>query len=252
MDLTDMPMKRTKSINRDAFRKAFRPYRLAPVAIALTAVFALSGCEESDETVSLYMNAQECAQANPSQAAQCEDSYRTALQEASRTAPKYATLEECVAEFGDSQCTQTASIDGQPVNNTNTHTENANNHNTDNSQIAQANSGGSFFMPLMAGYMMGRLMGGGAPAQPLFSSRNPTSPANGKFVDSTGRNYGPAVGGRQMNVPKTAMTPKPSTTSTMTRGGFGHTVSKQAATQRASATNNSRSSTGSSSYRSGG
>ncbi|NHW59990.1 hypothetical protein HA378_33005, partial [Escherichia coli] len=54
-----MPMKRTKSINRDAFRKAFRPYRLAPVAIAITAVFALSGCEESDETVSLYMNAQE-------------------------------------------------------------------------------------------------------------------------------------------------------------------------------------------------
>lgn len=149
-----MPMKRTKSINRDAFRKAFRPYRLAPVAIAITAVFALSGCEESDETVSLYMNAQECAQANPSQAAQCEDSYRTALQEAQRTAPKYATLEDCVAEFGDAQCTQTASIDGQAVS-----TENANNLNPDSSQMAQANSGGSFFMPLMAGYMMGRLMG---------------------------------------------------------------------------------------------
>lgn len=149
-----MTMKRTKSINRDAFRKAFRPYRLAPVAIAITAVFALSGCEESDETVSLYMNAQECAQANPSQAAQCEDSYRTALQEAQRTAPKYATMEDCVAEFGDAQCTQTASIDGNPVN-----TENANNLNPDSSQMAQANSGGSFFMPLMAGYMMGRLMG---------------------------------------------------------------------------------------------
>ena len=235
-----MPMKRTKSINRDAFRKAFRPYRLAPVAIAITAVFALSGCEESDETVSLYMNAQECAQANPSQAAQCEDSYRTALQEAQRTAPKYATLEDCVAEFGDAQCTQTASIDGQPVS-----TENANNLNPDNTQMAQANSGGSFFMPLMAGYMMGRMMGGGA-SQPLFSSRNPTSPANGKFVDATGRNYGPAVGGRQMDVPKTAMTPKPSTTATVTRGGFGNTVSRQAAT------NNNRSSTGSSSYRSGG
>lgn len=247
MDLTNMTMKRTKSINRDAFRKAFRPYRLAPVAIAITAVFALSGCEESDETVSLYMNAQECAQANPSQAAQCEDSYRTALQEAQRTAPKYATMEDCVAEFGDAQCTQTASIDGNPVN-----TENANNLNPDSSQMAQANSGGSFFMPLMAGYMMGRLMGGGAPAQPLFSSRNPNSPANGKFVDATGRNYGPAVGGRQMNVPKTAMTPKPSTTSTITRGGFGNTVSRQAAAQRASATNNNRSSTGSSSYRAGG
>lgn len=241
-----MPMKRTKSINRDAFRKAFRPYRLAPIAIAMTAVFALSGCEESDETVSLYMNAQECAQANPSNAAQCEDAYRTALQEAAKTAPKYATLEECVAEFGDAQCTQTASIDGKRVS-----TENVNNLNPENTQMAQANSGGSFFMPLMAGYMMGRLMSGGA-SQPLFSSHNPASPANGKFVDASGRNYGPAVGGRQMNVPKTAMAPKPATTSTVTRGGFGNTVAKQAAAQRTNATNNNRSSTGSSSYRSGG
>lgn len=42
-------------------------------------------------------------------------------------------------------------------------------------------------MPLMAGYMMGRLMGGGAgfAQQPLFSSKNPASPAYGKYTDAT-------------------------------------------------------------------
>ncbi len=53
---------------------------------------------------------------------------------------------------------------------------------------AQAQSSGSFWMPLMAGYMMGRLMGGGmAQQQPLFSSKNPASPAYGQYTDASGR-----------------------------------------------------------------
>ncbi len=58
-----MTMKRTKDINQSAFRKSWRSYRLAPVAVAVSAVFMLSACEESDETVSLYTNAQDCSQA---------------------------------------------------------------------------------------------------------------------------------------------------------------------------------------------
>lgn len=44
-------------------------------------------------------------------------------------------------------------------------------------QAQAQQSSGSFWMPLMAGYMMGRLMGGGAgfAQQPLFSSK--TRPA---------------------------------------------------------------------------
>ena len=53
-------MKRTKNINRDAFRKS---WRFAPVAIAVSAVFMLAGCEKTDETVSLY---QECIKYNKS------------------------------------------------------------------------------------------------------------------------------------------------------------------------------------------
>lgn len=227
-----MTMKRTKHINQDAFRKSWRSYRLAPVAIAVSAVFMLSACEESDETVSLYTNAQDCSQANPSQAEQCTLAYNNALQEAAKTAPKYATKEDCIAEFGEAMCTQApaqASFSSTAGN---------------GEQTAQAqSSSGSMWMPLMMGYMMGRMMGGSAPSQPLFSSKNPASPANGKFVDATGKSYGPAVaGGRSISIPKTAMAPKPPTTSTITRGGFGDTVNKQAMAQKSSSSKSSSSS----------
>lgn len=218
-------MKRTKQINRAMFRKSWNARHLTPVAFAVTAAFMLAGCEKNDETVQLYQNADDCSTANPGKSAECTIAYNNALKEAERTAPKYATREDCVAEFGEDQCKQ--------VNNTNT------------SQATQQT--GSMWMPLMAGYMMGRLMGGGGMGfaqQPLFSSRNPASPAYGKYTDASGRNYGAAQPGRTMNVPKTALAPKPATTSTITRGGFGDSVAKQATMQRSAAGSSSSRSMG--------
>ncbi len=243
-----MKIKRTKNINQDAFRKSWRAYRLAPVALAISTVFMLSACEQSDESVSLYTNAEDCAQKNPAQSEQCSLAYKNALQEAAKTAPKYATREDCVAEFGEEKCTQASSqIATQTTAQTATQTP-AQAGLAENQASGQS---GSFWMPLMAGYMMGRLMGGGAnapapAAQPLFSSNNPASPANGKFVDASGKNYGPAVaGGRTMTVPPSALAPKPATTTTITRGGFGESVVKQQAhMQRQSATSSSQRSMG--------
>ncbi|MCU5771685.1 DUF1190 family protein [Erwiniaceae bacterium BAC15a-03b] len=214
-------MKRTKQINHASFRKSWSARHLTPVALAVTAVFMLAGCEQSDETISMYQNADDCSKANPGQSAQCTTAYNTALKEAEKTAPKYATREDCVAEFGESQCQQTPAQAGVGT--------------TNNAETQQS---GSFWMPLMAGYMMGRMMSGGA-SQPLFTSRAPNSPANGKFVDATGRNYGNATSGRSMTVPKTALAPKPATTSTVTRGGFGESVAKQTSMQRSSAASGS-------------
>ncbi|MCO7507946.1 DUF1190 family protein [Serratia fonticola] len=218
-------MKRTKNINKDTFRKSWRSYRVAPVALAISAVFMLAGCEQADETVSLYKNADDCSTSNPSMSEQCTTAYNNALKEAERTAPKYATREDCVAEFGEAQCTQAPAQAGM---------------------AAESQSSGSMWMPLMAGYMMGRMMGGGGYAQqPLFSSKNAASPANGKFVDASGKSYGPATaGGRSMTVPKTAMAPKPAVTNTVTRGGFGESVAKQTSMQRSSATSSSSRSMG--------
>ena len=155
-------MKRTKNINHSSFRKSWSARHLTPVALAVTAVFMLAGCEKSDETVSLYQNADDCSAANPGKAAECTTAYTNAVKEAERTAPKYATREDCVAEFGEGQCQQTPAQAGVAPENQ-----------------AQAQSSGSFWMPLMAGYMMGRLMGGGmAQQQPLFSSKNAGSHQN--------------------------------------------------------------------------
>ncbi|MBC3377886.1 DUF1190 family protein [Serratia fonticola] len=218
-------MKRTKNINKDTFRKSWRSYRVAPVALAISAVFMLAGCEQADETVSLYKNADDCSTSNPSMSEQCTTAYNNALKEAEKTAPKYANREDCVAEFGEAQCTQAPAQAGM---------------------AAESQSSGSMWMPLMAGYMMGRMMGGGGYAQqPLFTSKNAASPANGKFVDASGKSYGPATaGGRSMTVPKTAMAPKPAVTNTVTRGGFGESVAKQTSMQRSSATSSSSRSMG--------
>lgn len=216
-------MKRTKNINKATFRKFWLSNSVKPVALAISAVFMLSGCEQADETVSLYQNADDCRLANPSMNEQCTTAYNNALQEAAKTAPKYATREDCVAEFGEAQCTQAPAQAGM---------------------AAQSQSGGSSWMPLMAGYMMGRMMGGGY-SQPLFTSKNATSPASGKFVDASGKSYGSATaGGRTMTVPKTAMAPKPPVTNTITRGGFGESVAKQTTMQRTSTSSSSRRSMG--------
>lgn len=228
-------MKRTKNINHDAFRKSRRLSRLTPVAIAISTVLMLSGCEEvSDQTVSMYQNAQDCSVANPNLTEQCTTAYNQAKAEALKTAPKYSSREDCVAEFGESQCTavtpEEAGVTGQ-----------------------QYQQSGSMWMPLLAGYMFGRMMGGaGFASQPLFTSKNPASPASGRFVDATGRNYGAANYGKTMSVDKTALAPKPATTTTTTRGGFGESVAKQNALARSKASSSSSRSTSSSSRSYGG
>ncbi|MEW5560924.1 DUF1190 family protein [Enterobacter asburiae] len=218
-------MKRTKTINHASFRKNWGARHLTPVALAITAVFMLSGCEKTDETVSMYQNADDCSSANPGKSAECTASYNNALKEAERTAPKYASREDCVAEFGEGQCQQAPAQAGMAPEN----------------QAQAQQGGGSFWMPLMAGYMMGRMMSGGMQQQPLFSSKNPASPAYGQYTDAGGKSYGAAQSGRTMNVPKTAMAPKPATTSTVTRGGFGESVAKQSTMSRSAAGTSTRS-----------
>ncbi len=135
-------MKRTKSIRHASFRKNWSARHLTPVALAVATVFMLAGCEKSDETVSLYQNADDCSAANPGKSAECTTAYNNALKEAERTAPKYATREDCVAEFGEGQCQQAPAQAGMAPEN----------------QAQAQQSSGSFWMPLMgpAFFLRGR------------------------------------------------------------------------------------------------
>src|SRR5690606_35579524 len=84
-------MKRTKTMNHASFRKSWNARHLTPVALAVTAVFMLAGCEQSDETVSLYQNADDCASAT-GKSAECTTAYNNALKEAERTDRKSTRL----------------------------------------------------------------------------------------------------------------------------------------------------------------
>lgn len=83
-------------------------------------------------------------------------------------------------------------------------------------------------MSLMVGYMMGRLMGGGAGfvQQSLFFSKNLVSSVYGKYIDATGKNYGVVQLGRIMIVSKTVMVLKSAIIIIVIRGGFGEFVVK--------------------------
>lgn len=110
---------------------------------------------------------------------------------------------------------------------------------------AQNQSSGSFWMPLMAGYMMGRMMSGGMGGyqqQPVFTSKktHPARPTVNTPMQAV-KTTAPRSQVRSMNVPKTAMAPRPATTSTVTRGGFGESVAKQSTMQRSATGSTSRS-----------
>lgn len=216
-------MKRTAFINKDIFRKKPKLIKITPIALALISVLTLSSCSESMEDLTIYTTAEDCINNNPSFKEACLSSYKAAETEAIDTAPKYATLEDCQAEFGVDGCQSV------PQNS------------------SEARSGGSF-MPLLAGYMFGRLMGGNQYAhKPLYNPQQKGAGAAGagKLYDNQGRQYGAATSGSRVSVPKGDLKPV-KTATTMKRGGFGQMVAKQHAVmaQKQAKSSNNRSSSG--------
>ncbi len=95
----------------------------------------------------------------------------------------------------------------------------------------------------MAGYMMGRLMGGGmAQQQPLFSSKNPAARPTVSTLTPAARAMVPPAGPHHERA-ENCDGAEAATTTTVTRGGFGESVAKQSTMQRSAAgsTSSSRS-----------
>lgn len=209
-------MKRTRSIDLSRYRKtgSSRLERSGATALVSTALLSgvlsstlgLSGCSNNDTTVAdIYLDAEHCIENNPEQEDACRASYTDAVTESERTAPKYATQQDCEAEFGSENC-----------------------------QSVERAEGGSFFMPLMAGYMLGQLMNGQRRAvSPLYSSSRPDSPMYQRWTGADGQTYGRATPG-QVRVPSDALKPKPTQMNTLQRGRFGAAVARKTALQRSS------------------
>lgn len=151
---------------------------------------ALSACEEPKVEAAVFESLQQCIDEPSLSREQCEQSYGEASSRHVAVAPKYNSEADCQADFGAGKCEQA------PYRTT---------------------SGGSIFMPLMMGYMMGSFIGGRSSviSQPLYrSADNPKA-----YRTADNRKVGSATGRTQ--VAKSAAS-RPSVKSrTLSRGGFG-------------------------------
>ena len=144
--------------------------------------FALVACDEAPPTdARFYANVDECAAIHGK--ASCEDAFKTSQATFAAEAPQYTKKEECEAEFGAGNCeTQTTATSGGGM--------------------------GSFFMPMMMGYMMGNAF-----SRPVYRG-----PDNSATMRSGGKTYN--VGAFAGNGRAAAFRSAP--VSEVARGGLGN------------------------------
>lgn len=166
-----------------------------------TSAFALAACEEEVDTVVLEQDFDCSAGADlpfGMTTAQCEDLRDAAIEEHQASAPRYDAVDVCEEQHGVGNC-----------------------------QAAEGAGGGSIFMPLLAGYMIGNMMrntsAGAYRARPLVGG------SAGGYLTTDGRTRVGSLGGTT-RVSARALTATPATTigkpamtraTVSARGGFG-------------------------------
>ena len=142
-----------------------------------------------EQDVKIYSTVEACAtEADPPA---CEAAHNQAITEHREKAPRYATSDACKTENKDCEEVRTS-------------------------------SGGSFFMPAMMGFMMGRMLSGGGygfGSRPVYYDRQ-------GYAATTDRRLGtpsaPVAGGvTSVRAPVTAGGDIGTHTATVSRGGFG-------------------------------
>ena len=165
-------------------------YSLTTTLLMSASLIALTACEEPRVDASIFESVEQCMSDPLLSQAQCESSFKQAQSQHAAVAPKYATAKDCQSDFGAEKC-----------------------------EIApyRTASGGSVFMPMMAGYMMGSMLGGRGSmmSQPLYRSNQGTK----GFRTAENRGVGSTTGRTKV---ASSATNRPSfKTSTRSRGGFG-------------------------------
>ncbi|MBE3637564.1 DUF1190 domain-containing protein [Mangrovicoccus sp. HB182678] len=191
-------------------RRRKRSARVAVMVLGAGA-FALAGCREEQVEAQAFPDLAACEAAAGSDPALTIEACRTSFEEAQalnvESAPRYDSLEVCEELHGDGACGSEA-------------------------QATQGGSG-SIWMPLLAGYLIGNMMGGRsgyAGAQPLYRTND------GKFTNAAGSStFSSNRGAARMDASQfvrpspTVNKPPMSRASALSRGGFGATGSSRAA-----------------------
>lgn len=203
MDKTDRKTLENALPQSRTMKRMMRSRGMHVTSLMATATFSLAACgvpqvpipEQAPQSLA-YVSLDACKLANDIPDAECDTAFANARIQAETTAPRYASREECEGEWGPAQC--------QP-NNSNA-------------------GGGSFFTPLLTGFIVGQMLGGGdRGGGPLFRDRNGqyTNGAGGYLGRDyrTGRTV--ARGADDSQVAKQAPGRAQSRTTVVSRGGFG-------------------------------
>lgn len=139
--------------------------RQVSLALLGAAAFSLAACKEETVESVVVRNPQDCAALSGFSRTECEAGLKEAQAQHEATAPRYDALAVCEEQHGEGQCQQEAGASG----------------------------GGSVFMPILAGYMLGRMLGGagaaGLGSKPLYQTRG------GGFATADGKARVNGLGG---------------------------------------------------------
>ena len=165
---------------------------ISVAALMSASIIGLSACEEPKVDAAVFDSLQRCINEPGMLREDCEKSYGEAKSQHASVAPKFTSMQDCQADFGDGKCEQAPQ---------------------------RTSSGGSVFMPLMMGYMMGSMLGGRGRgfggSQPLY--RTTSDPKTYRTADN--KKAGSTLGRTRV---ASSATSRPSVkTSTIKRGGFG-------------------------------
>jgi uncharacterized protein YgiB involved in biofilm formation len=143
--------------------KRSRAIRL--VLLGTTGLVALTACDQPDPTAAgnFYRDQQQCERANDADA--CRMALADARAQHLQTAPAFTSRQDCEAQFGAENCMETKERPGQAP--------------ADSQQASMM--GGSWFMPLMMGYMLGQTMGRFS-GQPVYRDTTNTAYSGNRTV----------------------------------------------------------------------
>ncbi len=162
-----------------------------------TAALSMAACDDQEKVeVGVFETVEQCTLTARYTQAQCEEAIAAAKVEHEKVAPRFANREECEETFGAAKCTPAP----------------------ENTDPQLRREGGGWFMPVMMGYMMGRMMSGGSYyGQPLYRA-----PDAAGFSNARGETVARSAG--MTSVP--ASITKASVAPSVQRGGFGSSAGR--------------------------
>lgn len=177
-----------------------RSKRVVLTTLSVAGAAATAGCAwGTDETDAFpYASVAECQSANEVPDAECQTAWNEAQANHEQAAPRFDSQRLCEEQFGGGQCEQ---------------------------RFANSGTGGNYFMPLLTGFMIGRMLDGNRSYYNhggLYRSRRTnawyTGGANSAPLRSTGSGWRADTGG--FGRPR-ATPPVHTRSSIASRGGFG-------------------------------